>query len=215
MELETRTRQKGKMSTIQILDDLETGQPCKKPANRLMELHLNNIPFEFRQEIEQHATYIFSTHKDKNDHNFRQLSNFCNINNPLAYLKYIDCSSKSKGYVKSHYDLRSTPIVTHICVGAKVTIKGYNFQPNWGLFNGAIGTVKEIVFKKGQNPNIANNLPSYVAVEFPGYKPPSSVLPFDEHNPKVCKNDFCNDFLLCGKQNNLNFSFSRRLYQYQ
>ena len=65
---------------------------------------------------------------------------------------------------------RSTPLLTHICVGAKVAIKGNNIAPTWGLYNGAIGTVKEIVFALGKNPNLGH-LPLYVAVEFNSYNP--------------------------------------------
>ncbi len=40
-----------------------------------------------------------------------------------------------------------------------------NFEPDWGLYNGSIGTVKEIVFKKGESP-LDGTLPQYVIVEF-------------------------------------------------
>ena len=67
-----------------------------------------------------------------------------------------------------------------LCRNAKVCLKNKNFMPEWGLFNGAIGTVDEIVFKPNENPNM-KHMPVYIAVEFKGYKGPV----WDERNPKV------------------------------
>jgi hypothetical protein len=41
-------------------------------------------------------------------------------------------------------------------------------QPDWGLFNGTVGTVKEIVFNKDENP-LDGTLPQYIIVDFPDY----------------------------------------------
>ena len=67
-----------------------------------------------------------------------------------------------------------------LCINAKVAIKGYNFYPKWGLHNGAMGTVKEIVFREGKNPN-NGDLPEYVVVQFNDLN-----LPMDVQND--CKN---------------------------
>ena len=45
---------------------------------------------------------------------------------------------------------------------------GKNFCPIWGLHNGAVGIVDEIVFKTGQNPN-NRDLPDYVVVDVGRY----------------------------------------------
>ena len=89
-------------------------------------------------------------------------------------------------FQRRHFDEKKTMLKTHICIGCKVAIKGRNFQPRWGLYNGSIGTVREIVFGENKNPN-EGNLPLYVAVELPSYKPPASVPNFDDDNPKVCR----------------------------
>jgi hypothetical protein len=49
----------------------------------------------------------------------------------------------------------------------------------YGLFNGAIGTVVDIIYKTGCNP--INSLTEVVMVEFPNYNGPS----FTEENPKI------------------------------
>ena len=64
-------------------------------------------------------------------------------------------------------------------------IQGYNIESTWGLYNGAMGIVKEILFDKDKNPNMGH-LPLYVAVEMFSYNPPASVPSFDKRNPKVC-----------------------------
>lgn len=48
-----------------------------------------------------------------------------------------------------------------------------------GLFNEAIGTAVDIIYKTGCNP--INSLPEVVIVEFPNYSGPS----FTEENPKI------------------------------
>ena len=55
-----------------------------------------------------------------------------------------------------------------------------NFEPDWGLFNNAIGTVKEIVYAEGKSP-INGDHPLYVVVSFPQYCGPI----WDPENPKV------------------------------
>ena len=106
------------------------------------------------------------------------------MKNPLACLKAQNVE-RHKKVIRSHYDISSTPLETQICVGARVAIRGKNIKPTWGLYNGAIGTVHEIVFAKDANPNLGH-LPLYVAVEMLAYKPPTSVPLFDQNNPKVC-----------------------------
>ena len=115
---------------------------------------------------------------DLNHHNSQQLLKICNENNPLAHLRCQDLTLNG-AYKRNHYDSKSTPIQTHICVGARVAIKGKNIKPLWGIYNGAIGTVKEIIFAPNKNPNL-RDLPLYVAVELPSYNPPESVPLFDK-----------------------------------
>ena len=86
--------------------------------------------------------------------------------------------------MKHHFDHNSIPMKTEFCVGCRVSIKGNNSEPEWGIFNGAIGTVREIVFQKDKNPNYGH-LPSYVAVEMPSYCPPTSITTFDALNHQV------------------------------
>ena len=38
------------------------------------------------------------------------------------------------------------------CHESRVQLTGKNFEPDWGLFNGAQGTIKEIVYKENKSP---------------------------------------------------------------
>jgi hypothetical protein len=46
-----------------------------------------------------------------------------------------------------------------------------NIEPKWGLYNGAIGTVVDIVYHQGENPN-NGHLPKVVVVDFKHYRGP-------------------------------------------
>ena len=59
--------------------------------------------------------------------------------------------------------------------------KTNNIEPTWGIYNGSIGTVHEIIFQEGDNPN-EGKLPLYVSVERLSYKPPEEVEQFDYIN---------------------------------
>jgi hypothetical protein len=44
-----------------------------------------------------------------------------------------------------------------------------NIEPKWGLYNGAIGTVVDIIFRKGEPPN-EGHLPTLVVVDLTHYR---------------------------------------------
>lgn len=154
-----------------------------KHIDRLMNLHLDNMKTrhgdEVVAEIERKAMYLFYTNEKRIRHNVEQLAKQQNTDNPVALLK---CHSISNTYgkgVASHFDSKA-PKSIMLCVGSKVALDNKNFCPQWGLHNGACGTVDEIVFPPGRNPN-QGDLPSCVVVNFPLYCGP----PWDVENPKV------------------------------
>lgn len=80
----------------------------------------------------------------------------------------------------SHYDSHSIPPACLICINARVQITGRNLYPPWGLFNGSIGTVKDIVFNQNDNPN-HDDLPKYIVVHFEQYIGPA----WNNDDPKL------------------------------
>ena len=183
MEMTHRFRQQNDSKFVDILEDLNSGNPSEKTVDALMNLNLNKLDKSFQERIKQKSVYIFATHEDKDNHNNKQLSLLCNKTNPLACLKYKDLKPRGVRAKIQHFYCDNIPLVTHFCVGSKVALKGRNIEPTWGLFNGTIGTVMEIVYKKGKNPNFGQ-IPKYVAVEFPSFCPPDGVY-FHPYNRKV------------------------------
>ena len=80
-------------------------------------------------------------------------------------------SEESYDWEAKHYDDPPSSAVL-ICRGSIVRLTGRNVEPDWGLYNNAIGTVVEIVFRPGQDPNNGDQ-PACVIVRFPSYCGPS------------------------------------------
>jgi hypothetical protein len=91
--------------------------------------------------------------------------------------KSIDSRGKQTGKPK-HFRADEIPEIAQFCRNAKVQISKQNIEPCWGLYNGGMGIVKDIVFEEGHNPNFGN-FPSYILVDFPQYR----CLPFLPEHP--------------------------------
>jgi hypothetical protein len=70
--------------------------------------------------------------------------------------------------------------ISEMCGEAKVQQIGANLYPCKGLYDKAMGVVKDIVFDKSHSPNY-NDFPLYVLVEFLQY----NGMPFTETMKKV------------------------------
>jgi hypothetical protein len=154
--------------------------------NKLMSLHLDNHGRVFGEKavqvIRKKAVYLFYTNDKKNAHNMQMLHEVSSETNPVAFITPHSFGLRKFGKgIASHYNTNSKNAARTclLCVGAVVTIDGRNFNPTWGLYNGARGTVDEVIFARGENPN-TGNLPTHVVVHFPAYKGP----PWDLANPK-------------------------------
>ena len=128
------------------------------------------------EEIKQKATYIFANRRNMEEHNREQLKQQHSTKNPIARL-LATTSSRGKQYrgrAKCMKNESSVEPILNICRGARVQISGKNFEPDWGLYNGAVGTVVEIVFNENENP-LDGTLPQYILVDFPQYRGPSWI----------------------------------------
>jgi hypothetical protein len=149
-----------------ILNRVRIGKPTEKDKETLLSLLFSRLPSNIREMYDNScdSLHLFATKDMCSEYNFKKLRENNNNDNPVAFLKHklprhlCDCSN----------DNNTIPQITCFSRGCKVSIKGKNFCPLLGLYNGAIGTVHEIVYKKGESPN-TGNLPLYVAVNFPGY----------------------------------------------
>ena len=171
-----------------LLTKLRTATPLDdNEVKRLLNLHIDKIQQKHGQrvlnEIQKDCIYLFYRNNPRILKNLEILVGNCSADNPVAV-----CKTRSSGLhngmaISSHFKNSSIPTSALLSIGTKVALENKNFCPIWGLHNGAVGIVDEIVFKTGQNPN-NGDLPDYVVVDFPQYVGPV----WDEDNPTVSYN---------------------------
>ena len=184
MELKSSIRVKeDKVNDKELLDRLRLADAINEDdVHKLMSLRLDNIEAQHGKdkvdEIKKDAMHLFYRNAKRIRHNIHKLVENSSPTNPVAIIKTISTGPNGKG-IKRHFQ-NDTPSSSLLCRGAKVAIECRNLIPIWGLHNGACGTVVDIVFNKGDNPN-HGHVPKYVAVHFPLYCGPV----WDKDNPKV------------------------------
>ena len=107
------------------------------------------------------------------------------------------CSKRKMKRGKGEYEFGQLPRRTYLAKGAPVMLTT-NLHVPWGLFNGSLGTVRDIYFGNGRQPSLdGKQLPDVVFVEFPAYEGPAqipghpTVVPigpwlFEEHCKHEC-----------------------------
>ena len=185
MELKSIKRQNEREHLlIDTLTKMRHDEMMESDVEKLTKYHIvHGLLTQTEKEfITKNALWVFATNEKKIKKNQECLQALNTNENPVA--KIFPKSSRTCGRtgsgVRSHFtdNAGSTPVL--ICINAQVHIQGRNFRPRWGLYNGSIGYVREIVYIKGKNPNNLD-FPSYVVVEFPQYCGP----PWHNKNPKV------------------------------
>jgi hypothetical protein len=183
MELDQVVRQREDQQHFKgLLERMRIGWLTDQDEHRLRTLILdddNYTPKEIK-DISDKALHLFSKHEPKNAHNEKKLQETVSEDNPLACIRCIDTSTDStdaklrKKHLKKVFDMKRTML----CREAMVEIVKANIEPKWGLYNGAIGTVVDIVYHQGENPN-NGHLPKVVVVDFKHYRGPI----WDKNNP--------------------------------
>ena len=180
MELQQVMRQqKEEMLFLKILNNIRIGEATNEDIATLMSLHLGDHQFteEDRRQIRENAMYIFANKAPMQEHNRQKLKEQNSEDNPVARI-HTTTTSYDKKYrgVTKHFARQQSqnaiPTTVNICRGAKVQLTGKNFEPDWGLYNGSIGTVIEIIFNENEHP-LEGYQPEYVIVDFPQYSGPS------------------------------------------
>lgn len=147
-------------------------------VKKLLSLHLDEIRRRHGQhvvdDIKAKALYLFFRNSKRIQHNLQMLARTSNESNPVAIIKGKSDGKDGKA-IKRHFEGGkedgNAMEAALLCKGCKVQIEGINFNPIWGLFSRAAGTVEEIIFANGANPN-HGQLPLYVVVDIPSYSGP-------------------------------------------
>jgi PIF1-like helicase len=167
-----------------LLDRVRLGTDItESDVDKLMSLHLDSMQkrhgSQVVADIEQRALYLFYRNDKRIHHNLLQLVKRCSDSNPVAMIRSKSIGPQGGKGIKRHFD-SDLPGTALLCIDCKVAMHSRNLKPSWGLHNGACGTVREIVFSPGKNPNNGDD-PEYVVVEFPLYCGPA----WDKGNHKV------------------------------
>jgi hypothetical protein len=107
------------------------------------------------------------------EHNWEKLKEEHSPTNPVARIQ-TQTTSKGityKGHARCINKESDIDPVLNISHGAKVQITGKNFEPVWGLYNGSVGKVIEIIYEKNTSP-LDGTLPELVIVDIPTYRGP-------------------------------------------
>ena len=178
-----------------LLDNLRTGEITENEAKNLMNLSFFHYSPDKKDLIENDPKTIWLFTKNdevrlKNTQKLVELSNRTKV--PVARLKCEWSSNKKQinGVAtvrKSHFKQTNIVYSTNLCVSAPVAISGINFVPELGLYNGARGIIIDIVYNNVVGPNNKHeyHLPRYIVVDFPGFKLPANIKPWDSNNPTV------------------------------
>ena len=174
-----KRQQSSETRLIEILERTRDDELEDDDVEYLCSFHLSSDNWDPHElmRIKLELLWVFANVEPASQHNIRMLQHVSRTQkNPVAWLRaHSDSSLQFKKAILSHFQQSTSPNVSRICVGAKVSLRGQNFQPNWGLYNGAIGTVKEIRYRKRNGKKLSPNdgdLPDYVVVDFTQYQGP-------------------------------------------
>ena len=129
---------------------------------------------ELLQKMHSNGLFVFPSHAEEWEHNKTKLLE-ANKQHPIT--KIISTNKGPHSKKSDSSKAGGLPHTSYLCVGAKVTLT-VNTNVQFGLFNGATGTVVDIIYENGRTNE---KMPSVVMVDFPKYTGP----PFLEEHPTV------------------------------
>ncbi len=210
----------------ELLGRVRVAKHTEEDAKHIIKLHHSyyRVDKKLKKKIENHRKTMFLYSKtrqvaDKNRDKLIETSKRKKV--PVARM---DCwyetnkqqNQKERRAYRSHFDMESYVQNNDFCVGSRVALKNWNILPSAGLYNGAMGTVVEIVYSNPVGPNDKEHyhLPDYVVVDFAHLNLPPNIRPWDSKHPTVssyctsthtltnkphaCTNKYC-QYQLCQK----------------
>ena len=151
-----------------VLTRLRTYSHTEAGADWLMSFQIDKLTKGKQEWVEEGGLYIFPTHKEEWARNREKLRHPGDQGGrPIANIVARNIGIRSKGAPPEQAGglLRQT----YLCKGARRIATSAVLQER-GLYNGAIGEVVDIVFRKGERPPAS--LPAFVLARFPKYRGP-------------------------------------------
>ena len=174
-------------SEKQLRDELmssRTYNTTRQQIHWLQQFQWHNLRLKHGTQLlgrmDEQGLYVFPTHRLEWERNKTKLRE-CNRkpNHPVARIKAVD-SGRHAQKADSNKAGGLLPLL-YLCRDSKVMLVA-NLRAAWGLYNGTVGTVVDIVYKDGCRPtDDPAPLPDVVFVRFPGYKGP----PYISEDPTV------------------------------
>ena len=121
------------------------------------------------QRMASDGLFVFPTHTQEWNHNKAKLLEM-NEKYPIAKIQAEGTGSHSKS--ASSDKAGGLTKILYICKGAKVMLTS-NINVPYGLFNGSMGTVVDIIYCDGRSPS--DSLPDVIMVNFPKYTGPALI----------------------------------------
>jgi hypothetical protein len=179
----------------------------------------NSFSEEQADQIRNDPTtmHLFAYNRDIDKFNKDELTKINTPFNPVAKLipVYSKTNNPSFKARAAHFDLKGDKMgVTYVGRDSKVEIKGRNIAPQFGLYNGAMGIVVDIVFNSNESP-LAGNMPRYILVYFPEYSGPqffshlSNVVPIVPVS-SICQYKCCTRIFMP-----LNLCYAKTIHKFQ
>ena len=218
MELDQVVRQtEDQVFFKSILQRLRLGWMTEEDEARMRVLTLDDDNYTQQEikDISQGALHLYATHQPKNAHNEEMLRKTVTEDNPLAVIKCKDeTSSKNNNSISKHLNKTYNMRKTMLCRDAMVELSKTNIQPKWGLYNGTIGNVVDIIFREGENPN-NKDLPLVVVVDFKPYRAPVWDTQNLTHVPIVPVQRRCEPMCCTRKQIPLQIAWAKTIHSIQ
>jgi hypothetical protein len=181
---------------------------------------INNICKFSESEVSKlsedpNTLFLFANKVPRDNHNNKMLFDQHSKTNPVAVIKTRSINSNGKQIGKSkHFKADEIPETAQFCKDAKVQISKRNIKPSWGLYNGSMGIVKDIVFEQGNNPNFGD-FPSYILVDFPQYCGPSFLPDHPTWVPITPVESKCKYFCCTCKYIPLQLCYAKTVHTFQ
>ncbi len=158
---------KDQIKFITFLRNLRNGI-CTKADWKYLQLRWKqNFSAYHLKKYDEQLLRLFARKKDRDQHNLKKLEE---LKQPV-----VRCVAENQDNVTKRATAKQAgglwPVL-HLAIGAKIRL-GMNLWTEAGLYNGSLGTIKEIIYTPNTKPS---DLPAVVLIEFPKYIGPNLEL---------------------------------------